>query len=59
MDYAEGKKHSTNQTGSKDPPTDDLFEYVYFRISVLFVDHGGGLTVKQDDDGTPAPRVMW
>ena len=59
MDYVEDNKDHTNQTGSKGPVTDDLFKYAYFRIAVLIVGHGDGLTVKQDDDGTPAPRGMW
>ena len=37
---AEDNKDHTNQTGSKDPGNDDLFKHAYFRISVLFVDHG-------------------
>ncbi len=28
IDYAEDKKDHTNQTGSKDPATDDLFKNV-------------------------------
>ncbi len=55
---AEDKKDHTNQNGSKDPATDDLFKHAYFRISVLFVDHGDGLAVRQDDDVTPAPPGM-
>jgi hypothetical protein len=45
MDYAEDKKNDTNQTGCKDPATDDLFKHVYFRTSVFFVGHGDTLSL--------------
>ena len=59
MDHVENNKDHTNQTGGKSPGTDNLFKQAYFRIAVFIVRHGDGLTILQDDDGTPAPPGMW
>ncbi len=59
MEHFEDNKDHADQTGGKGPVTDDLLKHADFRIAVFIVRHGESLTVKHDDNGTPAPPGMW